>query len=1079
MADSLEFQVLPIVFDKGLDTTTQKKLVVPGKWDILENLSLSRDNTPQRRDGFTALVPTANGNGLATHNNELLTIAGGAVSSVSTAPTLQGGAATATQVDGNYAFVEVDKSEIKSSTGMQDSPDVAHGAGYTCYVWRDLDRLANQTGLNVSLVDETTGNFLINNQVLRTGTSAFCPRVIFSVDSFFIFYIDGNALRCRLILASAPSTLGPDIILINNVSLVDENFDACNFPNNIGIPSVMVAYLWNDGTTSVQTIQVVRTGSIPSINLLNATLIKEADLPVANICAITCLQLSATRAAVLTLGFGANVLSGTSGVTIDENWNTINGPLRIVFDPPPVNGQCHITATMVGSVCHVLTDRNSSYPAAAIVPINHSTTSLVLTLASGPDIVTRSSSFGGGASLAQGVSGPWIHGRAFTSGTSVFLPVVLLENYQGASYVSPAGTHVTNNQQNSLFVFDCTVAAQSRVVAKALYGSVGFAAINGNPQAVSTPCSVVPVLTGGFRVGITERTLLSLVGGFNISPTGLVGLRLTPNVSAAPIATQLGESTYIAGGSLTAYDGASAVEHGFPLFPEGIGVAATAGGALTAGVYQVVAIYEWVDNAGQRHQSAPSLATTGTTAAGNLTLTVKVPTLPLHLTNKTGVVIVLYVTQPAGTTFNRVASSALGPGGTPNDPTVAFVTMTILDAPSVYAVNELLYTQPNLASTTLPNLAPGPCKSLTTHQNRVFVDRSDQANAFAYSQPYVNNLGLQFNPALGGFIDVAAGGIVGFAEMDEKVIIFGRRRPFVVYGTGPDASGSFSQYSDPQPIPTDVGCVDARTILRMPNGVIFKSAKGWYLLGRDLAVSYIGGGVQRYDDAVVTSAVLLEDRRECRFTCSFTGENGTGFYLCYSYQTEQWSTATSSLDYSAAAAIWWPTISAYCHIDTSVFGLSNDTPGIPLDSPGISQATHVITTMQTSYLHLSAFEGFQRVRWLYLTATPPHIGNFPPASSLVIAVDYDDVDTGNAPGGYSFSVDTSTLPFASGVTAPIDLRTKLRRQKCKSIRFRFTETPDGSSAFQALKCFEGYQALALQIGIKKGTNKLPAAATVG
>ena len=68
-----------------------------------------------------------------------------------------------------------------------------------------------------------------------------------------------------------------------------------------------------------------------------------------------------------------------------------------------------------------------------------------------------------------------------------------------------------------------------------------------------------------------------------------------PNTTVPAIRGQLGESTYLAGGSLSAYPGGELTEHGFPLFPEGISVeVVNAAGTMTDGVEAWLA--EWLSN---------------------------------------------------------------------------------------------------------------------------------------------------------------------------------------------------------------------------------------------------------------------------------------------------------------------------------------------------------------------------------------------------------------------------------------------------------------------------------------------------
>lgn len=1072
---SLVFQTVDVKFTDGLDTKTQSKLVIPSKWNQLENVTNSDNDTPIRRDGIQSMPPgnpgiLAVGNGLATYNNQLLHIQGGTVSSVSMA-----GTGAVRQTPGMLGYVGVSKQEIRRSNGMQDSCDVATGGGFTCYVWRDLTAAAVQTGLRMSLLDESTGAQLQADVLLITGTAAFCPRVVYLEPSatepgvFLIFYLDGiNSLMCRTILTTTPTALGAQTALIASASLAGINFDACTFGNDGGLldkTAAMVVYGWADGTDSVRTLQAGQTAGVPAILVGPTTLITEAQLPIANVTALTCARLSAVLAGAFSWGFGATTMAGIAGVTIDDTGAVVTAATQLEVTGPVVNLQCHITATALGAGFGVLSDNQSSWATANLTPLRFVITTATFGVTTA-GVTINSATFAGAATDPAGPRGPWIAGKTFTSGLNWFLPVCVLENYQGL-----AATKVSNNQQSTLFVLDVnTTTGVGTVVAKALYGALGVATINNNRPAISTPCST-PAVASGFAMAATERTLLSFVGGFNLSPSGVVRLTWSPNFTVPPIRAQLGESTYLAGGSLVAYDGLSAFEAVFPLFPEGISLELVGGGgAMTAGVHQVVVIAEWVDNAGQRKQSAPSLAVSMTVAA-NDRIRVRVPSLLLG--QMTGIRLVAYVTQAAGLTFNRVGTVAAGNSGTANDPTLAFTTLALIDAAdTAYAGNELLYTQPNQAGTTLPNLAPGPINALAAHQNRLWYDKADAAGQFGYSQQYINNVGLQFNEQLGGAVDVSGGRIVGFSELDEKMIIFCERKPYVVYGQGPNAAGGFSNYSDPQEIPSDVGCVEARSILRMPHGVIFKSAKGWQLLGRDLSVRYIGDGAAAFDGNSVCSAVLMEDRQECRFG------SASGTQLIYNYIRGDWSTTVYRVDSGAAIfsypvsdAVFWTTQGNYVTVST-VNGLNEDVPGLSTDTPGGGNAAVIVTTMRTAWLRMGIVNGFQRVRRLFLTGTVASAAL--PTSTLTLVASFND-SYQTTPPAY-----TESIPFTAMFTGStpgglsIDIRHSMHFQKCKSVAFTFIDTPDvATPAFGV-----NFQALSLELGLKKGVQKLPAAQSV-
>ena len=484
------------------------------------------------------------------------------------------------------------------------------------------------------------------------------------------------------------------------------------------------------------------------------------------------------------------------------------------------------------------------------------------------------------------------------------------------------------------------------------------------------------------------------------------------------------------------------------------------------------------------HTTRPNpLAESPPVAGGNQTVTVTAPTL--HLSQKTGITLVLYVTQDAGTIFNRETPMTAPLANTTAAVSVTFPALAGATSITGVAGNELLYTQPLQAGTTLPNDAPGPTSSLAVHQNRLFVDLTDTQGGYRYSQQVIPGVGLQWNGTLGGTTPVDGGAIVGFADMDDLVLIFCERKIYRVTGTGPTPSGGYDTYSDPVEIPSDTGCSDARSILKMPNGVVFKSDKGWHRVGRDLTVSYIGAAVFAYDAYDVFAACYIEDRKEARFSCGFSFHYGTGneigVMLVYSYLDDQWSVSSITVSPAAAAdrtllaydGIWWPVLGVYVSISLAD-GLCRDTPGVFSDQIPSGATAPVVMTARTSFLHLPQLEGYQRVRWLYITGS--FTGAPPAVSGLDILVDFDDVYsavTGSTTTG-QYTATGTQLAATSGTGRTIDFRHKLHKQKCKSVAFTFTN----STSFSSWAGITGLEAMALEIGAKRGVNRLSAAQTV-
>ncbi len=1072
---SLEFQTVDVRFTKGLDTKTQPKLVIPGEWSQLQNCSLCEDNTPQRRDGIVALVAAATGNGLATHGAELLVVNGQTVSSVTTA---QLDAVVAKS--GELGYVSMDKSEVARSTSLVDSLDSATGNGFTCHVWRSATNTTTGDGVRYTLVDETTGVKVFDGVQLSATTGTMSPRVAYSSDAFFIFWLDAvPAMQCvviRVATGTAPSQ-GARVALISSASLGLKNFDAisCDL-YALGSPLIMVAYTWNDGVTCVRNVGVTHVAGVPSVSLGPTNVVAEGvgagQTTYAGITALTCALFSSTVGATYVL---SSVNISVIGRTISPAWANISAATGLGI-ATTYAGLSHIVAILnAAGTMNLFYDQRARQGTAGFLPVTTLTVDSVMT-AGAETTLFSSASFDVNGARASGVNGPWIGGKPFRVGTSVYLPTYVQSNHTGLG----ANT-ATLNAQCTFFLMDASTGV---VVGKAVYGGLspdGLLTLAGFPAtSTSTPGTTTTLSSGVFSLDIPEvtRIVFDTTSGkrieegqaiefynevINASPAGVSRLKMTPNFSVPPIRVELGESTYFAGGQLSSYDGSNVVEHGFPMFPEGISaVSAGGGGAVTGpGIHDVVAIYEWVDAGGNRHQSAPCLPVAVTTVATDI-INVIVPTL--LVSQKSGVTIVLFMTTNNGNQFYRVSTLALP---NRNITSAATLSIAINITDTALIANELLYTQPLVAGSTLPNTSVGPMSAIGLHQNRIFFDRTDNPGHYGFSQQLSDGTGLETSPLLGGSIDLANGKIIGFASMDEKVIILCENKPFVVYGSGPNGSGGFSTYGEPQEVSSDVGCSEARSILKMPQGIIFKSNKGWQLLGRDLQVRYIGDGVASFDSNSVSSAVLMADRQECRFSST------SGTQLIYSYLSDSWSTTVYRANSGAAIsnvavadAVYWGTGGYYATVST-VHGLNQDTPGVFLDKPGSSpSAVSIPTTGRTAWLRMNIINGFQRVRKMFLTGTSPNA----PTSTLVVSVDFDDAYGQAAPGSYQFTVVYGTMFPTFTVGNPVDFRHAMQHQKCKSVAFTFVDTPTTTNPAGV-----NFQALSLELGLKKGLNKLPAA----
>lgn len=1079
----LNFQTVPVAFTQGLDTRTQPKLVVAGKWAQLDNMSLSEDNTPRLRDGIAG-ASAVNGNSLALRGDELLMISGAdlysysaGLSALQKISKLPFGGATGNQV----ANVLVSTQAVHASSGTSDQHDVAlaRGSGATndvaLVVWRELG-----SGIAFKLVDTVSGSpiHLSTNEVVHriSDAQANCPRVIGDANGGYIVAwmtsTGGNQLKALAVetdgtVGTVSSTIG-----VSPQMAVTQNFDAC-----LAGGHMYVTYL-SSGTDSVIAVVFARSGTTVSVNAGPAPVALSSQVGgVTAIQAVNCRAFAGGLVGVFMIVGSTGSGSAGNGI-IGATMNGVGqmvAPTRIFNVPFGSISGGHVASTNSSagaadllSVFYDFAGFSGQGPSLQQITRVDVDATMTVALSVSP-LVNAACSDSGGApatSEASGPQGPWICGRPFTcaDGVTMYLPCYVTDPF------------ASQQLQNTFFLLDGMTGA---VVAKALYGAFQFPTANyvGQPPASSLfPNSGSEAWMPG---PVTELSLDAAasnnaqVSSINVTGTTLVKMTPTGVGSLAPLSlptAQLGPVAFIGGGLLSAYDGEAVYEHGFNLWPGQCGLATAAtGGVVTDGVHQVVAVYEWFDAQGQRHQSSPSVVSTITTAGGNLsTITVTWPNL--MLTKKQGVAIAIYMTTQGGITFNRAGSV-----GITNNSAQSSLVVSISDA--ALQSNEALYTEPDAGGTTLPNDAPPPPAWMCVVQNRLWMLDADDPDGYRYSQELLpSGFGLQFSGeygdvTLGGRIPSDGGKAVCIAAMDEKTIILCSRKPYVVFGQGPDSSGNNNGFGEPQEIPSDVGCVEARSVLSMPLGLVFKSRQGWHLLGRDLSVNYIGAGAAAFDANDVTGCALVEDRKECRFTSS----SGTTLVLSYLGMVgggePAWSTfSVRGTTYAVRDTCYWPTLGAMVHVSATQ-GLNKDVPGKLIDdAAGIG--THGIAwTARTSFLAMGKLEGFQRVRRLYITASAPAS----PTVEVDVAVDFDDAYGGLSPGAYSFSIDTTNEPvIATGL--PVDYRHKLAHQKCKSVAFTFSSNAAGD---ETLAPITGFQAMALEVGLKKGVRKLGAAQTVG
>ena len=516
----------------------------------------------------------------------------------------------------------------------------------------------------------------------------------------------------------------------------------------------------------------------------------------------------------------------------------------------------------------------------------------------------------------------------------------------------------------------------------------------------------------------------------------------------------LGQNHHISGGILMMYDGDRVVEHGFHLFPEGLsdGGTATSGGFLSDGAYQYAAVYAWTDNKGYIHRSAPSvgLPVTLSGSTANQTQSIVVPTL--RLTQKENVIIELYRTEQAGTIFYKLTDVS-----TPdlNDPTVDSITIVDGLSDADLISREVLYTTGGV----LENIAAPSSSIIESFSDRIALAGLEDKNVLQFSKIRFDGAPIEFNDILTIQVNSKGGPITALKTMDEKLVIFKESAIFYLSGDGPNNLGAQDTFIKPELVSSDIGCINVNSVVLMPDGLMFKSKKGIYLLNRSAGLEYIGASVESFNNLRISSAVVVPDQNQVRFTTT------TGDALVYNYFVKNWASFTNHKALSAANIGF-----DYYYLRTDGTLFKED------ESIFTDNGTSINIKFESGWISFAGIQDFQRVYKLLMLGTyaSPHklririAYDFVDAFVQEVIIDTGDFTDSTTYGEYSPYGLPVEIPYGGSGNA-YQARIDLARQKCQSIKIRVEEIQHEEESYG-----EGLSIsnILFQVGKKRGPNKM-------
>lgn len=1010
----LQKQNVDISFAQGLDLKADPFRIEAGKFLALENSVFTKTGLLQKRTGFPKLtdIPTGINSTLTTFNGDLTSI-GNKIQAFSQGTNIW-------KDQGTFQSASLSTLPVVRNTLNQSQSDVAIAEnGVACIAYTE------STGAAISykwtLIDSVTTQSLSTpaNITPTAGTVTGAPKV-FLLGHYFIVVFTATiaAVPTLEYFAISTATLQASAAAVISSSYTPASTGA--FDGVVANNQLYLAWNGSDGGGAIRAIRLDST-------LVLHTVVVFAGR-VATLMAVTADTTGSTP--VIYISF---YNSGTStGYTIvtNQNLGTITAATQFIASGTVLN----LTATAQNGVETVFYEVSNAYGYDGAIKSNFIRT----------NTFTRAGVVGTSSVLIRSLG--------------LATKAVLLE---GVSYFVGA---YSSTAQPTYFVIN----GSGKIIAKLAYSNGGGYVITGLGNIVVTDdvLSFTYLFKDLVQAVNKEQNPLHSAGVY--SQTGINLAALTIGVSQISN-VETGHDLQMSGGFLWMYDGQNPVEQNFFLYPDNVEVTtSTSGGSVADQIYFYQVTYEWADNQGNIFRSAPSIPVSVTTSGGNTsTNTIHIPSLRLtyKTINSNLVKIVVYRWSTAQQNYYQVTSITT-PTLNPSIITTDSVDVVDTFADSSIVGNNLIYTTGGVVENT-----NGPASDiLTLFDSRLWLLDAEDRNLWWYSKQVIQGTPVEMSELFTYYIDpnLAPQGNTGpvraGAAMDDKLISFKKDAIFYTNGIGPDNTGANSQYSQPIFVNSTVGCSNQNSIVFIPQGLIFQSDKGIWLLGRDLSTQYIGAPVNDYNGATVLSAVNVPGTNQVRFTLD------NGVTLQYDYFYNQWATfdgipGTSSTIYSGAHT--------YLNSANSVFQQSA--------TSYLDDSNSVLMNFTTAWFHLAQLQGYQRAYFFYLLGTyiTPH--------KLLVSIAYDYnpspsqtvlINPVNFSPNWGDDLTWGSNEAWGGPGSVENWKINLARQKCEAFQISVQEIFDPSFGVPAGAGFT-LSGINLVIGTKKGYRPIQAALTAG
>lgn len=294
----------------------------------------------------------------------------------------------------------------------------------------------------------------------------------------------------------------------------------------------------------------------------------------------------------------------------------------------------------------------------------------------------------------------------------------------------------------------------------------------------------------------------------------------------------MGDGTVVFGnGILHAYDGDTPSE-AQPVCRPIVGMVDTGVGTLN-GTYGAIAVFSWIDAAGNLHRSEPSAPRTLSVVNRAVDVYVSRPPFAAYDgVTAPEITCELYLTGSSGSVYYRAGTLSFRTYSTITTKELWFQFIAVPSGSS--SLPEVYTTQ--AGGEERASKAPPAFRAITRVGDLLWAIDAEDPSRIWHTKPLVAGFAPEWNTLNTLFIGDSG---VGISDVNGVPTIFAEHGIWQVYGEGPNATGVGS-FAPARRLPHEVECMDAASVCKTSAGVFFRGRRGVYMLDAGLALQPVG-----------------------------------------------------------------------------------------------------------------------------------------------------------------------------------------------------------------------------------------------